>query len=848
MKNSRRITRFIAVITLVAGVLAIEGLPKLGGVSAAVSQPTGLSVLKTDVEQGRKRLTGVYAVLGGKTYFSGKTTANGDELWVTDGTTDGTLMLKDINPGSSPSNPHFFFTVGSKVLFVAEDGTSGSELWATDGTAAGTVLLKDIETGAGSSVPGARDNISLGSGYSGDGMNVINGKLYFSASTTAAGREPWVSDGTSVGTQMMSDVRPGATGSMALDAGPFLPAGGKVVFPANNGTDGIEPMVYDGTSVSLLANVSAGSNNGWQGRAVVLGNNVFFNGYNGNKYSTWKTDGTTAGTVHAINVALSSIAAFGNRLLLFGEEVIHETSQAGQYEFPARLWISDGTQGGTSFVSRINPTSYPSITFFQQVGSRYVFGADDGTNGGELWTTDGTAGGTQLLVDAFPGSTGAISSFAAYEDSFMFVNQQSSFGFAFLNVATVSGYDEFKGFITDGTPAGTSALAGNPVRSARSPIPAGSYLAGFSEWGSFGSKGLLVTAPGSDSRLTQLGVMGAKRPMSFTSPSPMPAQGTPQFSASVTSYSLNLANGLNTAVISPQVSTAPGAPTCVIEGAACTANSGNHEFTITAPRFIEVVVTAGNGTKTTYTISVSLNGVAPVAPTTTVPVTTTPARATAVTTAPAPSTTPEAAVVPGVTVTDTKVYSASAPKKVASGSAITVMTPAQAKERDVVSLTPQICLAADDDLVFIKTGRCVAQVVSEKTGNVLRTLRTTVVADEVSELNVGNEIVTLAPIYFAGGSSEVDAKALKRLARLKKQVSDAGTVLLVGHTGILTGNTPENQQMGRARAIATRKALLEMGAKGPFYFTSAGALDPATKTKTIAAQAENRRVIVVLIP
>jgi outer membrane protein OmpA-like peptidoglycan-associated protein len=138
--------------------------------------------------------------------------------------------------------------------------------------------------------------------------------------------------------------------------------------------------------------------------------------------------------------------------------------------------------------------------------------------------------------------------------------------------------------------------------------------------------------------------------------------------------------------------------------------------------------------------------------------------------------------------------------------------------------------------------------VSEKTGNVLRTLRTTVVADEVSELKVGNEIVTLAPIYFGGGSYEVDAKAKKRLEKIKKQVSDAGTVLLVGHTGILTGNTPENQQMGRARAIATRKALIDMGAKGPFFFTSAGALAPATKTMTIAAQAENRRVVVVLIP
>jgi outer membrane protein OmpA-like peptidoglycan-associated protein len=206
------------------------------------------------------------------------------------------------------------------------------------------------------------------------------------------------------------------------------------------------------------------------------------------------------------------------------------------------------------------------------------------------------------------------------------------------------------------------------------------------------------------------------------------------------------------------------------------------------------------------------------------------------------------AVIPGVTVTDTKVYTKAVPKKVAAGSAIAVMTPAQAKTRDVKTLTPSVCLPANDDLVFIKTGRCVAQVVSERTGAVLRTLRTRVVADEVSELNVGNAIVTLTPIYFGGASASVDARAKKRLQSIKDRISAAGNVLIVGHSGILMGNTLENQEMGRARAISTRNELRSMGAKGPFYFTSAGALAPATTKMTQAAQAKNRRVVIVLIP
>jgi alpha-tubulin suppressor-like RCC1 family protein/outer membrane protein OmpA-like peptidoglycan-associated protein len=243
----------------------------------------------------------------------------------------------------------------------------------------------------------------------------------------------------------------------------------------------------------------------------------------------------------------------------------------------------------------------------------------------------------------------------------------------------------------------------------------------------------------------------------------------------------------------------------------------------------QVVIVTGTtpATPTTTAAPTTANAVAPVAPV-------------------APASTTNA--VPGVTVTDTKVYSTAAPKKVAAGSAIAVMTPAQAKTSDIETLTPMVCVPANDDLVFIKTGRCVAQVVNEKTGRVLRTLSTRVVADEVSELNVGNEIVTLAPIYFGGGSAVVDATAVKRLQSIKDRITAAGTVLLVGHSGILMGNTPENQELSRARAIAARNELQRMGAAGPFFITPAGALAPATTKMTVAAQAKNRRVVIVLIP
>jgi outer membrane protein OmpA-like peptidoglycan-associated protein len=206
-----------------------------------------------------------------------------------------------------------------------------------------------------------------------------------------------------------------------------------------------------------------------------------------------------------------------------------------------------------------------------------------------------------------------------------------------------------------------------------------------------------------------------------------------------------------------------------------------------------------------------------------------------------------AAAKPGVTVTDSKVYTAP-PAEVAADSAINVLTKAQNRVMDINTKTPAVCLPNDDELVFIDEGTCIAEVVNTRTRAVLRVLKTTVVSDDISEIKVGNAIVTLAPIYFDVMSSTLDAKATARLKSLKSQISAAGSVLLIGHSGTLNGNSPANVEISRARATSTLAALKAIGAKGPFAVSGVGALDPARTGKTEADQAKNRRVVIALIP
>ena len=62
------------------------------------------------------------------------------------------FLVKDINPGEASREPFFVGVVGQTLFFSAVDGASGRELWKSDGTEAGTVLVKDINPGSAGSI------------------------------------------------------------------------------------------------------------------------------------------------------------------------------------------------------------------------------------------------------------------------------------------------------------------------------------------------------------------------------------------------------------------------------------------------------------------------------------------------------------------------------------------------------------------------------------------------------------------------------------------------------------------------------------------------------------------------
>lgn len=61
--------------------------------------------------------------------FPFRTNAEGVELWVTDGTAEGTFLSRDIAPGETSSNPAELVRIADAVFFTADDGVNGRQIW-----------------------------------------------------------------------------------------------------------------------------------------------------------------------------------------------------------------------------------------------------------------------------------------------------------------------------------------------------------------------------------------------------------------------------------------------------------------------------------------------------------------------------------------------------------------------------------------------------------------------------------------------------------------------------------------------------------------------------------------------
>ncbi len=222
-----------------------------------------------------------------------------------------------------------------------------AELWATDGTTVGTALVKNLK-------PAWLRDINM--------LLALNNKLYFIGKDDEHGRELWVSDGTESGTKLFKDINPGVENSV--------------------------PMLEGGLNFST----------------IVYKNKLYFSASNNaqNNIELWVSDGTETGTklFKEIN---SSGASHPAGFKIVGDKMYFSAITVNE---GAELWVSDGTEAGTHLVKDIAPqeefsspggiVEYNGKAYFTMLGDKQPR---------QLWSTDGTEAGTTLLEDNVGNST-----------------------------------------------------------------------------------------------------------------------------------------------------------------------------------------------------------------------------------------------------------------------------------------------------------------------------------------------------------------------------------------------------------------------------------------------------------
>jgi ELWxxDGT repeat protein len=380
--------------------------------------------------------------LGERVVFVANDRIHGFEPWVSDGTEEGTRLLADTCPGDCGDRaPLFLGELEGRLFFFSSpqpfesdywDVKPPSDLWVTDGTPEGTRALVELcpDLCGVRSVNWAQE---LPPGESGG--FVAHGSVYFllNREDDRHTYDLWRTDGTPEGT----------TGPLQATSrwpvGPFRSAfvyhdgfylGHSSGLLRFDGTDD-EPTVVWSRSHQLAAPLGDRMILRTTGRELrvmdgpdsepellrdfgpscslsqltTAGEHVYFLRHcSGSGSELWRTDGTAGGTKFLGIQAVQIVGAIEGDVLIDGDGRID-----------SHLLI-DGLR-------RVDPdgeaqilTDLPVARDLAVAGSHVFFSADDGIHGSELWVSDGTAEGTRLLADIAPGPESSEPGYSGRDD------------------------------------------------------------------------------------------------------------------------------------------------------------------------------------------------------------------------------------------------------------------------------------------------------------------------------------------------------------------------------------------------------------------------------------------------
>ncbi len=333
--------------------------------------------------------------LAGTLYFSPRSGNGKSELWKSDGTAEGTMQVKDIWPGADGADVAHLTNVAGKIFFRATDPEAGTEPWVSDGTEAGTFRVRDINQQTRLSSTAAE--------FTGAGATT-----YFSSVSLAHGRELWKTDGTTAGTVFVKDVNPGR-----LDSKPrqFTEAGGLMYFIADTTDAGTQLWRSDGTSAGTFA-LTTGASIGTDVMLLSLGGKLFFSSRaDGVNDRLWESDGTVPGTqpvAGALPLAPPGSTAnlWRNHIVAVGSDLYYVGIRPAPFHYIYELWKYSPGSSTHLKVTELNVVPTSQLIFPVASSGELVFFEKLSFQGQRsLWRTDGTPAGTVWVSDSVPNYT-----------------------------------------------------------------------------------------------------------------------------------------------------------------------------------------------------------------------------------------------------------------------------------------------------------------------------------------------------------------------------------------------------------------------------------------------------------
>ncbi|WP_375773177.1 hypothetical protein NR798_20560 [Archangium gephyra] len=358
--------------------------------------------LVRDINPKARGLTADHVAVAGDTVFFVLDDFDRLELWKSNGTDAGTVLVRRFE--AEQSHLDFLTAVGSTLFFY--DSTHET-LWKSNGVQVGTVGL----------VPGVRAMAALGD------------RLFLLTE-----RSLWVSDGTAAGTHPVKSL----SDTTYTFANQLVAENGTLFFLGTPSSGQTELWKSDGTEAGTVL-VERISNEPFQPISLEPWNGMVL--FWVRNYLDWylmKSDGTVEGTDTVAGGPVASLALSGERFFFV------RTSASGDAN---GLWVSDGTRAGTVQLVRDG-----TVSSSQAVSGGALFTRKQPETGAmALWRSDGTVEGTVPVMDVCPDfSSSAMSPLATVK------------GTAFFTLHCGGG-DEFGLWKSDGTADGTRRVTGGLI-------------------------------------------------------------------------------------------------------------------------------------------------------------------------------------------------------------------------------------------------------------------------------------------------------------------------------------------------------------------------------------------------